>query len=223
MINGIGSSYSSYYSSSGRNRSTDSATIEATGNEENPLKKRLKALDSDGNGSINKAELTAVATEADCQEEETADTIDVDQLLGLLDQDSDGSLTESELVNAFTLLSPSSTYASYDTADDLIFNLDSDGSDTLSSSELEALSELSGTTLLSALDSDEMDRSELSETLQAAMMPVEPKRPPVKATQQTDTASAAYVQVVQTFLRQYQTVADYKPEATKRSKINVSV
>lgn len=106
MISGIGSGYSSYYSSASAIRgtaTTASGNSVSGGEDGNPLKKLFGKLDSDGDGAISKSELTTAASAASDTQTNTDEsgTIDVDKLLGMLDQDGDGSVGESEFASAF--------------------------------------------------------------------------------------------------------------------------
>ncbi|KTT57346.1 calcium-binding protein [Pseudomonas oryzihabitans] len=106
MISGIGSGYSSYYSSASAIKGTGATASgsSVSGSEDgNPLKKLFGKLDSDGDGSISKSELTTAASAASDTQTDTDESgdIDVDKLLGMLDQDGDGSVGESEFASAF--------------------------------------------------------------------------------------------------------------------------
>jgi len=106
MISGIGSDYSSYYSSASaiKGTATTASGNGVSGSEDgNPLKKLFGKLDSDGDGSISKSELTTAASAASDTQTDTdkSGSIDVDKLLGMLDQDGDGSVGESEFASAF--------------------------------------------------------------------------------------------------------------------------
>lgn len=108
MISGIGSGYSSYYGSAsaikGNCSNSGSADQSISGSDDdNPLKKLFSKLDSDGDGSISKSELTTAASAAsDSQDSDAASgDIDVDKLLGMLDQNGDGSVGESEFASVF--------------------------------------------------------------------------------------------------------------------------
>lgn len=106
MISGIGSGYSSYYSSASAIKgtaTTASNSVVGGSDDSNPLKKLFSKLDSDGDGSISKSELTTAASAASDTKTDTDDSgdIDVDKLLGMLDQDGDGSVGESEFASAF--------------------------------------------------------------------------------------------------------------------------
>jgi len=106
MISGIGSGYSSYYSSASAIKgtaTTASGNSVSGGEDGNPLKKLFGKLDSDGDGSISKSELTTAASAASDTQTNTDESgaIDVDKLLGMLDQDGDGSVGESEFASAF--------------------------------------------------------------------------------------------------------------------------
>lgn len=106
MISGIGSGYSSYYSSASAIKGTGATASgsSVSGSEDgNPLKKLFGKLDSDGDGSISKSELTTAASAASDTQADTDESgdIDVDKLLGMLDQDGDGSVGESEFASAF--------------------------------------------------------------------------------------------------------------------------
>ncbi|OAN26569.1 EF-hand domain-containing protein [Pseudomonas oryzihabitans] len=106
MISGIGSGYSSYYSSASAIKgtaTTASGNSVSGGEDDNPLKKLFSKLDSDGDGAISKSELTTAASAASDTQTATDESgdIDVDKLLGMLDQDGDGSVGESEFASAF--------------------------------------------------------------------------------------------------------------------------
>ncbi|MCD4863767.1 EF-hand domain-containing protein [Pseudomonas sp. PLB05] len=106
MISGIGSGYSSYYSSASTIKGTAttmSGNSVSGGEDGNPLKKLFSKLDSDGDGAISKSELTTAASAASDTQTATDESgdIDVDKLLGMLDQDGDGSVGESEFDSAF--------------------------------------------------------------------------------------------------------------------------
>ncbi|MGM3422524.1 EF-hand domain-containing protein [Pseudomonas benzopyrenica] len=106
MISGIGSGYSSYYSSASAIKgtaTTASGNSVSGGEDGNPLKKLFSKLDSDGDGAISKSELTTAASAASDTQTGTDESgdIDVDKLLGMLDQDGDGSVGESEFASAF--------------------------------------------------------------------------------------------------------------------------
>lgn len=106
MISGIGGGYSSYYSSASAIKGTGATASgsSVSGSEDgNPLKKLFGKLDSDGDGSISKSELTTAASAASDTQTDTDESgdIDVDKLLGMLDQDGDGSVGESEFASAF--------------------------------------------------------------------------------------------------------------------------
>lgn len=106
MISGIGSGYSSYYSSASAIKgtaTTASGNGVSGGEDGNPLKKLFSKLDSDGDGAISKSELTTAASAASDTQTATDESgdIDVDKLLGMLDQDGDGSVGESEFASAF--------------------------------------------------------------------------------------------------------------------------
>ncbi|KUM43085.1 EF-hand domain-containing protein [Pseudomonas sp. EpS/L25] len=108
MISGIGSGYSSYYGSAsaikGNCNSSGRADSGISGSDDdNPLKKLFTKLDSDGDGTISKSELTTAASAAsDSQDSDAASgDIDVDKLLGMLDQNGDGSVGENEFASVF--------------------------------------------------------------------------------------------------------------------------
>jgi len=106
MISGIGSGYSSYYSSASaiKGTGTTASGNSVSGSEDgNPLQKLFGKLDADGDGSISKSELATAASAASDTQTDTdqSGAIDVDKLLGMLDQDGDGSVGESEFASVF--------------------------------------------------------------------------------------------------------------------------
>lgn len=233
MISGIGSSHSSYFSSYTANKNSTTVPASTTSDDENPLKNLFKALDADGDGSISQSELTAAASSSGESDDSTA--IDVDQLLSLMDQDSSDSISQREFASAFAPPPPPLPVAdadSDDLADELIVSLDADASGTLSTLELAALDDTNSTSLMSALDEDEngeVSQDELSRALQASMMAHTDNDDSstsgtVSAASTSSTAANDAVNLLaQTVIRKYQSVSNYSLDASKASRISVSV
>jgi Ca2+-binding EF-hand superfamily protein len=166
MITGISgsSSYSSYVS-------TNSSTG-ATGNSKKFADELLKKLDTNGDGSIGKDELSS-ALSSDSQD---GITVSLSKAFGDLDSDGDDSLNADELA-AMTPPPPMQMDAgsAADEAQDLISALDSDGDGSVSSDELtSALSSTNSSTdssqVFDALDTNQDGTVSIDE-LTAAITP----------------------------------------------------
>jgi len=168
MITGISgsSSYSSYVS-------TNSSTG-ATGNSKKFADELLKKLDTNGDGSIGKDELSS-ALSSDPQD---GITVSLSKAFGDLDSDGDDSLNADELA-AMTPPPPPPMQmdagSAADEAQDLISALDSDGDASVSSDELtSALSSTNSSTdssqVFDALDTNQDGTVSIDE-LTAAITP----------------------------------------------------
>ena len=199
MISGIGSGYSSYYSSASAIKGTGATASgsSVSGSEDgNALKKLFGKLDSDGDGSISKSELTTAASAASDTQTDTDESgdIDVDKLLGMLDQDGDGSVGESEFASAFAP-PPGGPQGQRGTEES------SDSSDS-------SIAGLGGSA--------------------PPRMPPPPPPPGAsgqgdsEADSSTQDASSPYTQLVQAVLRQYQSIGSNGSSTATGSTLNVA-
>ncbi|MDQ7911724.1 EF-hand domain-containing protein [Pseudomonas sp. 102515] len=198
MISGIGSGYSSYYSSASAIKgtaTTASGNSVSGGEDGNPLKKLFGKLDSDGDGFISKSELTTAASAASDTQTDTDEdgAIDVDKLLGMLDQDGDGSVGESEFASVFAL-PPGGPQGQRGT-------------------------EESG-------NSRDSSVAGLSGSARPRMPPPPPQRTSGQGDSEADSiaqdSSSPYTQLVQAVLRQYQSIGSNGSSAATGSALNVA-
>ena len=165
MISGINSSFSSYTSSSSATSSTSNKKFQ---------EELLAKLDSDGDGSIGKNELTSALS----SNSKDGITVSLSKAFSDLDSNDDDSLDADELA-AMTPPPPPPPMQSVDEqAEDLLCSLDSDGDGAISSDELTTGLSNAGSTansnqVFDALDTDE-DGTVSLEELVAGMQPQQP-------------------------------------------------
>lgn len=192
MISSVSSSsHASQYAGLSGLSSPASGTRSAS-TDENPLKALFEKIDSDGDGSLSKAEVTSALSSSD---DADGTEVDVDKLMSLLDSDDGGTVSENEFATAFAPPAggpggagappppPSGSSDESDSnADSLISALDTDGNGVIDSQELAAATEsgsVDSDALFTALDADgngAVDKSELSSALQASAPPPPPAR-----------------------------------------------
>ncbi|MFA0994502.1 MULTISPECIES: EF-hand domain-containing protein [Pseudomonas syringae group] len=183
MISGISSSFSSYTSST----SSTSATSNKKFQEE-----LLAKLDTDGDGSISKDELSSALS----SDSKDGITVSLSKAFSDLDSNDDDSLDTDELA-AMTPPPPPPMQPATDVADDLLNSLDSDGDGAISSAELSAGltsagSSASSSEVFDALDTNKdgtVSLDELTASLQAQQPPAGP--PPAQMSTSGSTDSAA--------------------------------
>jgi len=96
MISSIGSgSAGSTYAASRGSAASSALTQTAKAEQHNPLQQVFNSIDSDG--SLGNSELSAALKSSDSDD---SPSIDIDGLLGLFDQDSGGTVSESEFAHA---------------------------------------------------------------------------------------------------------------------------
>jgi len=186
MITGVSgsSSYSSYVSSS----STTSATsaTSATNNSKQFADELLKKLDTNGDGSIDKDELSSALT----SDAKDGITVSLSKAFSDLDSNDDDSLDADELASMTPPPPPpmqTDAGSAADEAQDLLSALDTDGDGNVSSDELTAAlsssdSSADSTQVFDALDTNQDGTVSLDE-LTAAL-------PPDSSRQQQTTTQA---------------------------------
>ncbi|MGE4418256.1 MAG: EF-hand domain-containing protein [Sulfurimonas sp.] len=97
-VNSNNSVYSSYGSSS-----VNASLQRGKPNFEEMANELLASMDSDSNGSIDKAEFSAVAQSMASQSDNTSE---LDEIFSSLDTDSDGSMSSEELMSALKNMKP---------------------------------------------------------------------------------------------------------------------
>ncbi|MCF9004326.1 XopAW family type III secretion system calcium-binding effector [Pseudomonas syringae] len=164
MISGINSSFSSYTSSSSVTSSTSNKKFQ---------EELLAKLDSDGDGSIGKNELSSALS----SNSKDGITVSLSKAFSDLDSNDDDSLDADELA-AMTPPPPPPMQSVDEQAEDLLGSLDSDGDGAISSDELTTGLSNAGSTansnqVFDALDTDE-DGTVSLEELVAGMQPQQP-------------------------------------------------
>ncbi|MCI8212918.1 calcium-binding protein [Pseudomonas sp. S25] len=174
MISGVSNSYSSYTSSS--------ASTAASKKFQEQL---LAKLDTDGDGSISKDELSAANSSSDSKD---GITVSLSKAFSDLDANDDDSLDADELAAITAPPPPPGGQPATDVAEDLLSALDTDGDGTINSDELTAGLSSAGSTADSAQVFDALDTNEDGtvslEELTASLQPQQPPAPPV-VTQET--------------------------------------
>ncbi|RMR25873.1 Calcium-binding protein [Pseudomonas amygdali pv. ulmi] len=181
MINGISSSFSSYTSSTSGTASTNSKKFQ---------EELLAKLDTDGDGSIGKDELSSALS----SDSKDGITVSLSKAFSDLDSNDDDSLDADELA---AMTPPPPPMQSVDEqAEDLLGSLDSDGDGAISSDELTTGLSNAGSTansnqVFDALDTDE-DGTVSLEELVAGMQPQQPPAgmPPAQMSTSGSTDSA---------------------------------
>ncbi|WP_057458072.1 XopAW family type III secretion system calcium-binding effector [Pseudomonas syringae] len=161
MISGISSSFSSYTSSTSATSSTSNKKFQ---------EELLAKLDTDGDGSIGKNELSSALS----SNSKDGVTVSLSKAFSDLDSNDDDSLDADELA----AMTPPPPRSVDEQAEDLLGALDSDGDGAISSDELTTgLSNTGSTTnsnqVFDALDTDE-DGTVSLEELVAGMQPQQP-------------------------------------------------
>ncbi|MBC3954232.1 XopAW family type III secretion system calcium-binding effector [Pseudomonas triticifolii] len=184
MINGIGSSsFSSYSITSSATSGTASKKFQ---------EELLTKLDTDGDGSIGKDELsTALSSNS-----KDGITVSLSQAFSDLDSNDDDSLDADELA-AMTPPPPPAMPSTEDLAQDLLGSLDSDDDGAISSEELttgltNAGSSASSSEVFDALDTNKdgtVSLDELTASLQQQQPPAGPPPAQVNAASTTDSAT----------------------------------
>lgn len=187
MISGISSSYSSYTSSSSLTSSTNSKKFQ---------EELLAKLDTDGDGSINKDELSSALS----SDKKDGITVSLSEAFSSLDSNDDDSLDADELA----ALTPPPPPPATDIAEDLLGSLDTDGDGSINSDELttgltNAGSTADSTKVFDALDTNE-DGTVSLEELTASLQPQQPPAgpPPAQNANVGSTDSAALFSALDT-------------------------
>ena len=220
MISSVSSSgHASQYAGLSGLSSPASGTRSAS-TDENPLKALFEKIDSDGDGSLSKAEVTSALSSSD---DADGTEVDVDKLMSLLDSDDGGTVSENEFATAFAPPAggpggagappppPSGSSDESDSnADSLISALDTDGNGVIDSQELAAATEsgsVDSDALFTALDADgngAVDKSELSSALQASAPPPPPAQEGARGGDETSvSAGSEFTRLAQMALGQY--------------------
>lgn len=177
MISGVSSnSYSSYISSSA------SATASKKFQEQ-----LLAKLDTDGDGSISKDELSSAAS----SDSKDGITVSLSEAFSSLDSNEDDSLDADELAAIqMPPPPPPGGEPATDVAESLLSALDIDGDGTINSDELTAGLDSAGSTADSAQVFDALDTNEDGtvslEELTASLQPQQPPAPQVSAQQASE-------------------------------------
>jgi Ca2+-binding EF-hand superfamily protein len=181
MISGVSSnSYSSY---------TSSSTTASTAASKKFQEQLLAKLDTDGDGSISKDELSTAVSSSEGKD---GITVTLSDAFSDLDSNDDDSLDASELASMQMPPPPPRDAAPQtDVAESLLSALDTDGDGTINSDELTAGLSSAGSTadsaqVFDALDTNEDGTVSLDE-LTASLQPPAPPAPP--ASTSTSTAS----------------------------------
>lgn len=142
-VNSNYNAYSSYGSSS-----VNASMPRGKPNFEEMANELLGSMDSDGNGSIDKAEFSAAAQNTSSQSD---DSTSLDDIFSLLDTDGSGSMSSEELISALKNMKPegppppppppnNESTSSEDSSSSKIFAaLDTNEDGVVSADELEAL------------------------------------------------------------------------------------
>ncbi|MFG0421457.1 XopAW family type III secretion system calcium-binding effector [Ectopseudomonas khazarica] len=164
MISGVSSysgyAYSSTYASTQRSTASSGS---CAGGPANMQEKLFSLLDSDGDGSVAKEELSSVLSAA--QENDSSLSIDIDELFSQLDGNGDGSLDSDEIA---ALAPPPPPPPGGPNPEDMFAQLDANGDGLIDADELAALANdgaVDTSALLAELDSDGdggLDLDELS-------------------------------------------------------------
>jgi len=185
MISGVSSnSYSSY---------TSSSTTASTAASKKFQEQLLAKLDTDGDGSISKDELSTAVSSSEGKD---GITVTLSDAFGDLDSNDDDSLDASELASMQMPPPPPRDAApETDAAESLLSALDTDGDGTINSDELTAGLSSAGSTADSAQVFDALDTNEDGtvslEELTASLQPPAPPAPPAAtSTASTEEASA---------------------------------
>ncbi|KPY29039.1 EF-hand domain-containing protein [Pseudomonas syringae] len=183
MISGISSSFSSYTSSTSATSSTSNKKFQ---------EELLAKLDTDGDGSIGKNELSSALS----SNSKDGITVSLSKAFSDLDSNDDDSLDADELA-AMTPPPPPPMQSVDEQAEDLLGALDSDGDGAISSDELTTGLSNAGSTansnqVFDALDTDE-DGTVSLEELVAGMQPQQPPAgmPPAQMSTSDSTDSAS--------------------------------
>ncbi|WP_439852792.1 XopAW family type III secretion system calcium-binding effector [Pseudomonas syringae] len=186
MISGISSSFSGYTSSTSATSGTSSTASKKFQEE------LLAKLDTDGDGSIGKDELSTALSSGNKE----GVTVSLSQAFSDLDSNDDESLDADELA-AMTPPPPPPMQSVDDQAEDLLGSLDSDGDGAISSDELTTGLSNAGSTansseVFDALDTDEDGTVSLEELI-AGMQPQQPPAgmPPAQMSTSGSTDSAS--------------------------------
>ncbi|MFH6600131.1 XopAW family type III secretion system calcium-binding effector [Ectopseudomonas khazarica] len=135
MISGVSSysgyAYSSTYASTQRSTASSGS---CAGGPANMQEKLFSLLDSDGDGSVAKEELSSVLSAA--QENDSSLSIDIDELFSQLDGNGDGSLDSDEIA---ALAPPPPPPPGGPNPEDMFAQLDANGDGGLDLDELSAL------------------------------------------------------------------------------------
>ncbi|WP_346830204.1 XopAW family type III secretion system calcium-binding effector [Pseudomonas abietaniphila] len=174
MITGVSgsSSYSSYVSSSSTTSTTNSKKF---------ADELLKKLDTNGDGSIDKDELSSALT----SDSKGGITVSLSKAFSDLDSNDDDSLDADELASMTPLPPPpmqTDAGSAADEAQDLLSALDTDGDGNVSSDELTAAlsssdSSADSTQVFDALDTNQDGNVSLDE-LTASLQTQQPPPPP---------------------------------------------
>ncbi len=185
MISGVSSnSYSSY---------TSSSTTASTAASKKFQEQLLAKLDTDGDGSISKDELSTAVSSSEGKD---GITVTLSDAFSDLDSNDDDSLDASELASMQMPPPPPRDAAPQtDVAESLLSALDTDGDGTINSDELTAGLSSAGSTadsaqVFDALDTNEDGTVRLDE-LTASLQPPAPPAPPAStSTASTEDTSA---------------------------------
>ncbi|WP_095066938.1 EF-hand domain-containing protein [Pseudomonas sp. Irchel 3A18] len=187
MISGISSSYSSYTSSTSLTSGTNSKKFQ---------EELLAKLDTDGDGSINKEELSSALS----SDKKDGITVSLSEAFSSLDSNDDDSLDADELA----ALTPPPPPPATDLAEDLLSSLDTDGDGSINSDELTTGLTNTGSTadstkVFDALDTNE-DGTVSLEELTASLQPQQPPAgpPPAQNANVSSTDSAALFSALDT-------------------------
>jgi Ca2+-binding EF-hand superfamily protein len=148
----------------------------------------LAKLDTDGDGSISKDELSSVVTSSDSKD---GITVSLSEAFSSLDSNEDDSLDAEELAAIqMPPPPPQGGEPATDVAESLLSALDTDGDGTINSEELTAGLSSSGSTADSAQVFDALDTNEDGtvslEELTASLQPQQPPAPPVSTQQASE-------------------------------------
>ncbi len=243
MISGV-SSYSSYYTGSTLAKtqtaasSTTGIRTGSCGGAQGAAKFQedlFKSIDSDGDGSISKDELTSALSSSD----DSDSSINVDDLLAQLDSDGSGGISQDELSAAMPppphggMGGPGGLGGAGGSSEDLISSLDSNGDGVISADELAAAGKGDDSDqlsqLFSQLDTDGsggISSDELNSAFQArndGPPPAPPSGSQSGGQSSTDAnTSAAYQKLVANLLKQYQSSDATTLQATSGSLLNIA-
>lgn len=185
MISGVSSysgyAYSSTYASTQRSTASSGS---CAGGPAKMQEKLFSLLDSDGNGSVAKEELSSVLSAA--KESDSSLTIDIDELFSQLDANGDGNLDSDEVA---ALAPPPPPPPGGPNLEEMFSQLDANGDGIIDSDELAALSgdgSVDTSALLSELDNDGDGGLNLEELSALAPPPPPPGGMPFELAQSSD-------------------------------------